>query len=212
MEPCQIYLVTPRHIDLESFPAQLAAAIDGGNIAALLIDCDAEHDTELQLIAQTIAPMAQKKDIAVVLRGDSRIAGRTKCDGLHLNGDLPEIASGVEDYSDRFMLGAEGGNKRHSAMEIGESGIDYIMFGRLDAPTTPIIHDKSFEMADWWSGLFEVPTVIISGSDLSECSRVGATNIEFIALREAIWDHEEGPKTAVQKACALLHQAAHSTR
>ncbi len=164
-------------------------------------------------ITQTLAPMAQKQDIAVVLRGDSRIAGRTKCDGLHLSGDVSEVRASAEDYAERFMLGAEGGNKRHAAMEFGESGIDYIMFGRLDAPATPpTIHEKSFEMADWWSGLFEVPTVIIGGSELSECSRVGATQIEFIALREAIWDHQEGgPKTAVQQACALLEQAAAQT-
>ena len=155
-----------------------------------------------------VTTIAQKHDIAVVLRGDSRIAGRTKCDGLHLNGDLPEITSAVEDYSDRFMLGTEGGNNRHTAMEIAETGIDYIMFGRLDAPTTPTIHEKSLEMAGWWSSLFEVPAVIISSSDLSECSAVGALNIEFIALREAIWDHQEGPQAAVQQACALLEQAA----
>ena len=208
MEPCQIYLVTPRHIDLETFPAQLQAAMDGGSIAALLIDCDASSDSELQKITQTLAPMAQKNDIAVVLRGDSRIAGRTKCDGLHLNGDLAEIKSAVEDYSDRFMLGAEGGNKRHTAMEIGESGLDYILFGRLDAPAHPTIHDKAFEIAEWWSSMFEVPAVIIGGSQLSECTRAGETGIEFIALREAIWDHAEGPQIAIQQACAHLQQAA----
>ena len=208
MEPCQIYLVTPRHIDLESFPAQLQSAIDGGDIAALLIDCDAQLDTELQKIAHTIAPIAQKHDIAVVLRGDSRVAGRTKCDGLHITGDLTEIEAGVDDYSDRFMLGAEGGNKRHTAMEIGESGIDYIMFGRLDAPTAPTIHEKSLEMADWWSTLFEVPAVIIAGSDLSECTKVGELGIEFIALREAVWDHDAGPQAAIQQANAMLAEAA----
>ena len=208
MEPPQIYLVTPRHIDLETFPAQLQAAMDGGDIAALLIDCETNNDNELQKITQTIAPMAQKHDIAVVLRGDSRVAGRTKCDGLHIDGDLTDIQNGVEDYANRFMLGAEGGNKRHTAMEIGESGIDYIMFGRLDAPTMETIHEKSLDMADWWSTLFEVPAVIIGGSDLSECAKVSAMGIEFIALREAIWDHEAGPQVAVSEACALLAEGA----
>ncbi|WP_319532885.1 thiamine phosphate synthase [uncultured Cohaesibacter sp.] len=208
MEPTQIYLVTPRHIDLESFPADLEAAMNGGEIAALLIDCDAQHDSELQKIAQTITPMAQKRDIAVVLRGDSRVAGRAKCDGLHISGDLAELEAAVEDYDGRFMLGTEGGNKRHSAMEIGESGIDYIMFGRLDAPTEETIHDKSLEMAGWWASMFEVPAVIIGGSDLSECETVSSLGIEFIALREAIWDHEQGPEAAVREACALLAAGA----
>nr|WP_321455925.1 thiamine phosphate synthase [uncultured Cohaesibacter sp.] len=208
MEPTQIYLVTPRHIDLETFPAQLQAAMDGGEIAALLIDCETQNDNELQKIAQTIAPMAQKHDIAVVLRGDTRVAGRTKCDGLHIDGDLTDIQNAAEDFSSRFMLGAEGGNKRHTAMEIGESGIDYIMFGRLDAPTQDSIHEKSLEMADWWSTLFEVPAVIIGGKDLGECEKVSALGIEFIALREAIWEHEAGPQIAVSKACALLTEGA----
>ncbi|WP_319496583.1 thiamine phosphate synthase [uncultured Cohaesibacter sp.] len=210
MEPTQIYLVTPRHIDLETFPAQLQAAMDGGEIAALLIDSETANDNELQKIAQTIAPMAQKHDIAVVLRGDSRVAGRTKCDGLHLDGDLTDIQNNVEDLSNRFMLGAEGGNKRHSAMEIGESGIDYIMFGRLDAPTADTIHEKSLEMAEWWSALFEVPAVIIGGMDLGECAKVSAMGIEFIALREAIWDHEAGPQVAVREAVSLLAEGAAS--
>nr|WP_319486235.1 thiamine phosphate synthase [uncultured Cohaesibacter sp.] len=210
MEPTQIYLVTPRHIDLETFPPQLQAAMDGGEIAALLIDSETANDNELQKIAQTIAPMAQKNDIAVVLRGDSRVAGRTKCDGLHLDGDLTDIQNNVEDLSNRFMLGAEGGNKRHSAMEIGESGIDYIMFGRLDAPTADTIHEKSLEMAEWWSALFEVPAVIIGGMDLGECAKVSAMGIEFIALREAIWDHEAGPQVAVREAVSLLAEGAAS--
>nr|WP_321524634.1 thiamine phosphate synthase [uncultured Cohaesibacter sp.] len=210
MEPTQIYLVTPRHIDLETFPAQLQAAMEGGEIAALLIDCETANDNELQKIAQTIAPLAQKHDIAVVLRGDSRIAGRTKCDGLHLDGDLTDIQNSVEDFSNRFMLGTEGGNKRHSAMEIGESGIDYIMFGRLDAPTAETIHEKSLDMAEWWSALFEVPAVIIGGLDLGECAKVSAMGIEFIALREAIWDHEAGPQVAIREAVSLLAAGAAS--
>lgn len=208
MEATQIYLVTPRHIDPDTFPAQLQQAMEGGEIAALLIDCDAQHDSELQKITQTITPMAQKNDIAVVLRGDSRIAGRCKCDGLHLDGDLTTLEAGIEDYSERFMLGAEGSNKRHVAMEIGETGIDYIMFGRLDAPTSEEIHEKSLAIADWWSTLFEVPAVVIGGSDLDSCTNAGKAGIEFIALREAIWDHEEGPMIAIQKANALLKEAA----
>ena len=204
----QIYLVTPRHIDLATFEGQLREAIAGGEIAALLIDCDAAHDSELQKIAQTITPIAQKQDIAVLLRGDSRVAGRAKCDGLHLNGDIEAIKSGVEDFSDRFMLGAEAGNKRHSAMEFGESGIDYVMFGRLDAPASETIHEKSLEMADWWSSLFEVPAVIIGGTDLDHLSEVGALGIEFVALREAVWDHEQGPRAAVHQASSLLAAAA----
>ena len=207
MEPSQIYLVTPRHIDLERFPDQLRAAIEGGDIAALLIDCDAEHDSELQKIAQTLTPIAQKHDIAVMLRGDSRVAGRAKCDGLHIDGGLVEIESAIEDYASRFMLGAQGGNKRHAAMEIGESGIDYIMFGRLEAPATPAIHEKALEMADWWSTLFEVPAVIIGGSDLNECAKVAESGIEFVALREAIWEHEAGPQVAVQEANAIIAAA-----
>lgn len=204
MESSQIYLITPKSIDLNTFPSQLEAAMAGGDIAALLIDCDAEHDSELQKIAQTLTPIAQKKDIAVVLRGDSRVAGRCKCDGLHIEGDLTAIEAGVEDYSSRFMLGAEGGNKRHSAMEIGETGIDYIMFGRLDAETSEEIHPKALDMAEWWATLFEVPAVVVGGSNLKGCSQAASAGIEFIALRDAIWNHQEGPQLAIQQACSLL--------
>ncbi len=204
MQASQIYLVTPRHVDLETFPAQLEAAIAGGDIAALLIDCDAQHDSEMQQIAQTLGPIAQKHDIAVMLRGDSRVAGRTKCDGLHVDGELADIKAAVDDYSSRFMLGAQGGNKRHAAMEIAETGIDYIMFGRLEAPATEEIHDKALEMAEWWSNLFEVPAVLIGASDLQECAKVAERGIEFVALREAIWDHEAGPQVAIQQANAII--------
>ncbi|MCT4654589.1 MAG: thiamine phosphate synthase [Cohaesibacter sp.] len=208
MEITQIYLLTPKTIDLETFPAQLKEAMAGGPIAALLIDCDAKHDSEVQKIAQAITPLAQANDIAVLLRGDSRIAGRAKCDGLHLDGDLADIENGVEEYSDRFMLGAQSVNKRHSAMELGESGIDYILFGRLDAELEDDIFPKCFEMAEWWSSMFEVPAVIIGGKDLACCTQAGEAQIEFIALRDAIWNHPEGPRLAVQQACALLEAAA----
>jgi thiamine-phosphate pyrophosphorylase len=208
MQSTQIYLITPKHIDLETFPAQLSEAMAGGDIAALLIDCDAQHDSELQKIAQTLAPLAQAKDIAVVLRGDSRIAGRTKCDGLHLDGDVEAITEGAEEFSNRFMTGAEGSNKRHEAMERGESSIDYIMFGRLQAPETEEIYPQSLEMADWWSTLFEVPAVILSGTSLDCCEQAAKAGIEFIALRSAVWDHPQGPQLAIQQANSLL--AEHS--
>lgn len=205
MEPCRIYLIAPRHIDLETFPSQLQEAMKGGDVAALLIDCSVEDDHALQKIAEILTPIAQKNDVAVLLRGDSRIAGRAKCDGLHLDPDnAAQIRQSVEELSDRFMLGAEAGNKKHSAMEMGESGVDYIMFGRLDASASPILHEKAFELADWWSSLFEVPAVLVGSSDLACCELVAKAEIEFIALREAIWDYEHGPQAAVQKACLLL--------
>lgn len=206
MPSTQIYLITPKHIDLETFPAQLSEAIAGGDIAALLIDCDAKLDTELQKIAQTLAPIAQAKDIAVVLRGDSRVAGRTKCDGLHLDGDLEAITEGVEDFSNRFMTGAEGTSKRHEAMERGESGIDYIMFGRIDAPEEEETYAQPFEMADWWSSLFEVPAVIVSGSSMDNCEHAAKAGIEFIALRSAVWNHAKGPRLAIQEANSILEE------
>ncbi|MCV6547608.1 MAG: thiamine phosphate synthase [Cohaesibacter sp.] len=208
MQSTQIYLITPKQIDLDTFPALLSEALAGGEIAALLIDCDAEHDSELQKIAQTLTSMAQAKDVAVLLRGDSRIAGRAKCDGLHLDGDLDAIREGAEDFSNRFMTGAEGSNKRHEAMQRGESGIDYIMFGRLNAPEEEMIYPQSFEMADWWSSLFEVPAVILSGTSLDGCEQAAKAGIEFIALRSAVWNHAQGPRLAIQQANSLL--AEHS--
>lgn len=206
MPSTQIYLITPKTIDLDTFPAQLSEAVAGGDIAALLIDCDAQHDSELQKIAQSLVPIAQAKDVAVVLRGDTRIAGRAKCDGLHLDGDLDTLHDAVEDLSDRFMLGAIGSNKRHEAMERGESGIDYIMFGRLEAPEQESAYPQSFEMADWWSSLFEVPAVLLAGRNIEECEPIAQAGIEFVGLRSAIWDHPQGPRLAIQQACSLLEE------
>jgi thiamine-phosphate pyrophosphorylase len=91
-------------------------------------------------------------------------------------------------------------------MERGESGIDYIMFGRIDAPEEEETYAQPFEMADWWSSLFEVPAVIVSGSSMDNCEHAAKAGIEFIALRSAVWNHAKGPRLAIQEANSILEE------
>ncbi|MXN65379.1 thiamine phosphate synthase [Stappia sp. GBMRC 2046] len=200
----RLFLVTPASYELEAFLPALESAFSGGDIATLLIAGNGLEESALQRIATRVVPLAQKSDVAVLIENSTRVAGRVHADGVHCTARIEDVKLAVESFSPRLIVGAGAIFSRHEAMELAETGIDYVFFGRIDREDTPEAHRKTLEFSAWWANLFEVPCVAFAGSDMTSVKECAATGAEFVAVRDVVWQHPEGPAAGVREANAIL--------
>ena len=204
----RLYLVTPRDVDLAVFLPKLEEALGAGDVASLLIAPEVSSEAHLQRIAEALVPIAQAHDVAALVKDDSRAAGRSKADGLHVEAGPEGLAEAIERLQPKMIVGAGNLRTRHEAMAAGEAGADYVFFGLLDLPADEEAHRKTLDLGGWWADLFEPPCVLLSGRSMRSVEDCAATGADFVAVREAIWDHPEGPAAAVRAANAALDRAA----
>ncbi|HET9161357.1 MAG TPA: thiamine phosphate synthase, partial [Caulobacteraceae bacterium] len=82
---CRLYLITPPRIeDLAGFTRTLAQALDAGDVAALQVRLKDAPDEIIAAAANMISPIAQARDVAVILNDRPDLAARLGCDGVHV--------------------------------------------------------------------------------------------------------------------------------
>jgi thiamine-phosphate pyrophosphorylase len=200
----RLFLITPRAIDLATFPATLEAALSAGDVATLLIDVDGASGGTLQRIAEVLAPIAAAHDVASLVLDDSRLMGRSKADGVHVTGGTAVLAEAVAALQPQHIVGAGNIRNRHEAMEAGEAGADYVMFGLLDLDETDEAQRKTLDLGAWWAEVFAPPCVLLAGRSLASVRDCAMTGGEFVAVRSAVWEHEAGPAAGIVAANAIL--------
>jgi thiamine-phosphate pyrophosphorylase len=234
----RLVLVTPRPAPGVEFAAALAAALAGGDVAAVLIDLAGLDDASAQRLAEALVPVAQQAGAAAVVAGDTRIAGRARADGVHVEvpaliagalgrhapSDEPEpedddgadpavavLAAVVDRQHPERSAGAGGIRGRHDAMLAAEAGVDYVLFGRLELAEADAPHPKTLGFAEWWAPIFETPCIALAGRSIEAIGPLVATGAEFIALRAAAWEHPDGPGAAVAAANRTIDDAMAAT-
>ena len=204
----RLFLITPRIVDAAALAPQLEAALAAGDVASLLIAPDAVSENDLQAIAETLVPIAQKHDVAALVLGNSRVMGRARADGIHIEGGETALKEAIEALQPKSIVGAGNLRARHEAMEAGEAGADYIFFGLLDLEEGDEAHRKTIDLGAWWADLFEPPCVLLSGRSMASVEACARTGADFVALRAAVWEHPDGPAAAIAEANAILDRVA----
>ncbi|EJF79852.1 thiamine-phosphate pyrophosphorylase [Candidatus Bartonella washoeensis] len=157
---------------------------------ACVILYDTQNDEAfLQKQAQLYVEDIQKNDAALLIAGDSRIVGRIKADGLHIEDDLNALEHFKNQKKEQKIIGFGNLRNRHSAMIAGETGVDYLFFGKLGADKKPHAHPRNLQLAGWWAEIMEIPAVVQAGSDFTTFDDVLKTACEFIAVEEIIFAH-----------------------
>lgn len=199
---CRLCLISPPSIDAVAFPGLLKAALAAGDVAALILTATDES------IVKPLVKIAQDAEVAALVVDDTRLAGRSHADGIHIEAGMGELKIALEKFRGRSIVGAAGARTRHEAMTFGEIEPDYLFFGRLDGDTGLGIFPKALDLAAWWSGLFEIPAMVMGGNALASVTEAAAAGIEFVALRMAVWDHAAGAAEAVTEANRLIRATA----
>ena len=206
----RLYLVSPLITEPDSFAPKLAEACGDGAIAAVLLRLAPADERTLINHVKALAPAAQDNGTAVIVTCEAdidlaAIAARGGADGIHTSHGAAAAQVLRERLKGERILGAGNVRSRHDAMELGEAGVDYVMFGEPRADGSLPALESVVERAAWWAEIFETPCVA-DAPDLAAVAPLARTGAEFIALGDAIWAHEEGPGAAV--AAALQRCAA----
>ncbi|WP_342360711.1 thiamine phosphate synthase [Terrarubrum flagellatum] len=179
----QIYLITPVIDDAAAFAPILRAAVERTRAASVLLRLGATDERGAINQLKILAPVAQKLDAAVLIESDATVAARGGADGVHLVASAVELKAAVEKLQPDRIVGCGGLDTRHAAMEAGEAGVDYVMFGepRRGKRGEEIVPDPAAvaEQAEWWARLFETPCVAYAAS-AEAVPALERTNAEFV--------------------------------
>ncbi|MBZ9767634.1 thiamine phosphate synthase [Mesorhizobium sp. CA6] len=201
---CRIVLIAPPLVPAE----QICAAFDGGDVASLILPDNGMDDASFQAFAERIVPIAQSAGVAVIIAGDSRIAGRVQADGIHVEVKPAELAETIERVAGKMMVGAGGAKTRDEALGLGEERPDYIFFGRFGYDNKPEPHHRNLALGEWWAEMISIPCIVMAGSELASVETVAATGAEFVALSSAVFADGRDPRAAIAAANALLDETA----
>ena len=205
---CRLVLIVPEHAGEDGGKALLEAALKGGDVASVILPQYALPDHDFQKRAEVLVPLIQNAGAAAILRGDSRVAGRVKADGLHVDTGPADLADAMERLSPKLIVGAGGATERHTALELGEARPDYVFFGKLDGDIKPEAHPKNLALAEWWASMIEIPCIVMGGTALDSALAGAESGAEFVALREAVFSAPQGAAAAVAEINALLDEKA----
>jgi len=197
--PTRLMLVTPPVADADAMAFKLMQAQAGGDLAAILLRLtDGDERSRIERVKRLAGPV-QAANVALVVEGSALVAARGGADGVHLTGGPEAVAEARSSLKGERIIGAGGLRARHDAMDIGEAGVDYVMFGdpRPDGSLPPLA--AVIERAGWWAEIFETPCVAYA-PDAESVPALVETGAEFIALGD--WAFAEG-----QDIRALVAQA-----
>jgi thiamine-phosphate pyrophosphorylase len=192
----RFYLVTPPVLDAAALAADLTAAIDAADVAAVLLRlADADERSLINQI-KTLADIVQPKDVALLLGGHAGLVARGGADGAHLTG-IENFSAALEQLKPDRIAGVGGLATRHDAMVAAESAADYVMFGDGEHRFA-----ATQDRVDWWAPLFQVACVAFA-HDAGEIAPLIAAGADFIAL-DFVWRDSRGGAVALTEISGLL--------
>ncbi len=206
-EKPRLYLETPIIKDARAFLPQLEMALGAGDVASLLLRHGEKDEKAAEAIVKTLAEPTQSRGVALIVEGSPDFALRVGADGLHVSGCGEELTTAIKRLSPRLMVGAGALKDRDEAMNAGEAGADYVMFGGSQPGGDPLDFVSLAERARWWAEIFNTPCVAYANSFV-EAEALAKTGADFVMLGDCIWSDARGPGEAVRHALALIGEAA----
>jgi thiamine-phosphate pyrophosphorylase len=203
MSETQIYLISPLEVGGD-FPGRLERALDAGKgvVTAFQFRVKGMDEHAAADLAAPLQEICAARDVAFIVNDSISLAKRLKADGVHLgqgDGD-PKEARG--ELGRDAQIGVTCHASKHLAMEAGEAGADYVAFGAFFPSTTKETqHIAELELVEWWSHLFEIPSVAIGGITPENCAALAKAGADFLAVSGAVWN---GDESAAIKAFAKV--------
>lgn len=203
---CRLYLITPPRLDdLAGFCRTLAAALDGGDVAALQIRLKDAPDEVIAAAVDALTPIAHARDVAVILNDRPDLAAKYGCDGVHVGQSDASYAEARRLLGKDRMVGVTCHDSRHLAMEAAEAGADYVAFGAFFQTTTKDAPTRAEpEILTIWQETMETPCVAIGGITADNAGIVAAAGADFVAVSAGVWAHPDGPAAAVKAINAAI--------
>ena len=190
---CQLYLISPLDVSGD-FPKRLERALEAGNglASAFQFRVKGLDQHEAARLAAPLQEICAAREVAFIVNDDVALAKRLGADGVHLGQSDGDPREAREELGRDPQIGVTCHASKHLAMEAGEAGADYVAFGAFYPSTTKETeHSADLEVLEWWSRLFEIPSVAIGGITPLNCTPLIAAGADFLAVSGAIWNGDE---------------------
>jgi len=188
---CQLYLISPPDVGGD-FPDRLERALNAGPVAAFQFRVKGLDQHEAAQLAAPLQEICAAHDVAFIVNDDVALARRLNADGVHLGQGDGSAKDAREELGPEAQIGVTCHASRHMAMEAGEQGADYVAFGAFyPSSTKDSGHIAELELIEFWSGLFEIPSVAIGGITPDNCQPIIDAGADFIAVSGAVWNGDE---------------------
>jgi thiamine-phosphate pyrophosphorylase len=192
---CQLYLISPLEVGGD-FPMRLERALSAPEgkspITAFQFRVKGLDQHQAADLAKPLQEICAAHDVAFIVNDDVALARRLGADGVHLGQQDASVRDAREELGPEVQIGVTCHGSRHLAMQAGEQGADYVAFGAFFPSTTKQVeHLAEIEVLEFWSKLFEVPSVAIGGITPENCGPIIAAGADFIAVSGAVWNGDE---------------------
>lgn len=206
MSRCQLYLISPLEVG-GTFPDQLAAALDGGNVAAFQFRVKDMDDHAAAKLAEPLQKLCAEREVAFIINDSVSLAKRLGADGVHLGQQDGDVREARERLGREAQIGVTCHNSRHLALEAGEAGADYVAFGAFFPTATKVVtHRAKTALLRWWHVWSEIPSVAIGGITVDNAAPLVEAGADFLAVSAGVWQHPDGPAAAVAAFGKLMKE------
>jgi len=188
-ETPQIYLISPKTIELSRFSEDLAQILDSEAIACFRLALAADDADDIGRAADVLREVCHQRDVAITVNDHISLAERLGLDGVHLNDGPHRVRAARKTLGGDAIVGSYCGDSRHSGMSAGEAGADYVAFGPVGETgldTSPLAAPELF---GWWSQVIEIPIVAEGGLNTALVTQL-APFTDFFGIGPEIWRHD----------------------
>lgn len=208
-ERCRLYLITPPALEPAVFVEALAEALEAGDVACLQLRLKGVPDDDLRRAAERLMPVCHARDVAFLINDRPDLAAELGADGCHVGQDDASYAEARRLVGPGQIVGVTCKASRHLAMEAADAGADYVAFGAFFGSATKATTTTApIEIVEWWSSLFEVPSVAIGGITVANCRPLVRAGIDFLSAISGVWSYEAGPAAAVRDFNRAIAEAS----
>ena len=198
-------------MDPDSFAGLLGAALKGGDVACVQLRLK-DADDAVRRAAASLMPVCHARDVAFLINDRPDLAAELKADGVHVGQQDTNTRAARKTVGDDRIVGVTCHDSRHLAMTAAEQEADYVAFGAAFPTETKETQFRADpELFQWWSELFEIPSVAIGGLTAANCGDIVAAGTDFVAVCSAVWSHPEGPAAAVGALNHAIQEALSRT-
>ncbi|MFC7704931.1 thiamine phosphate synthase [Plastorhodobacter daqingensis] len=198
----QLYLITPPAFDPAPFADQLAAVLDGAEIACIRLALATRDEDAVARAADALRDVAHARDVALVIESHVLMVERLGLDGVHLTDGARNLRKVRKDLGEDAIVGAYCGITRHDGINAAEAGADYVAFGPVGRTPLGAGETAPDDLFQWWSEMIEVPVVAEGALSVEDVARL-APMTDFFAFGEEIWRSED-PLLALRALVAPL--------
>ncbi len=191
-----LYLVTPATFPPRAFAERLGPALDAAEIVCVRLDHAGPED-EIRAAADALRPVCLDRGVSLVVAEHVALAREHGLDGVHLSlGAAGAVRKARAALGADAVIGAWGGASRHWGMTAAEAGADYVSLGPVAPGALGDGSRADLDLFRWWAEMIETPVVAEGGISPTDAAML-APFVDFIALREEVWDAAEGEVAAL---------------